>query len=110
MQQSIFFNTADLDRPAAEHMALKAGTQNARVLDIYKTYGKPLTPAEAHRIYCRQHPEAPIISIRRAVTQLTDKGLLRCTGQQKPGNYHIKNKTWVAVDQNITTPQHHNTI
>jgi Fe2+ or Zn2+ uptake regulation protein len=93
--QTSFFNTTAEDKDTTRACEIKAGTQNARVLEIFKSIGKGLTPADVHRIYSRMYPVAPITSIRRAITTLTDRGHLIMTGDKRQGDYGRNNRKWI---------------
>ena len=74
----------------------KVGSQNRVVLDIFCQMQIPLTPFEAHNIYCKSNPECPVTSIRRAITTLTKLGHLTKTNFLKTEYYGKQNYKWLA--------------
>ena len=92
-----FFNTIrlkgiDLDR--AEFAALR---QEEKVYYLFKSYPTAeLTPFEVQEAVLA---EAPITSARRALTCLTEMGLLEKVNRQRPERYGKPNYLWrLATD------------
>jgi hypothetical protein len=92
-QLDIFYNTASLiGRDLVLH-ELKAGTQNAIILQLFKARPEWLfTPFQVKDILCLD--KTPITSIRRAMTTLTDLGYLVKTKTRKMGEYGELNYCW----------------
>lgn len=55
---------------------------------------KKLTPFQVLDKFEKIHPRVPITSIRRAITNLTDKGILQQTAGFKMERYGKTNKIW----------------
>lgn len=74
----------------------KAKAQDEHILEFFRSHpGKSFTPWEVNAICL---PEAPITSIRRAMTNLTNKGHLRKDCMKKrEGNFGIRTCTWSLV-------------
>jgi len=70
----------------------KAQNQEELILSLFNT-GSLLSPDEILDI-CNQHYSYPITSIRRALTDLTSKGLLIKTNSFRMGRYGKKTHTW----------------
>lgn len=89
-----FYKTINL--PADELRAARESNnlQNTRVLAIFEKHPAGLTPFEASRIYNGKHPEIPLTSVRRAVTDLEKSGRLEKTGVMRAGGYGKPNHVW----------------
>lgn len=57
-----------------------------------------LTPSEAHSAYCELYPAVPLTSIRRAVSDLTERGLLRKSATMRLGIYGKSEHCWELND------------
>ena len=84
--------------PADEAIALeaKAKRQDARVLAVFRP-GRTLTPSQVHGYLCDEcGPRAPLLtSIRRALTNLTRRGLLQHHPRdRRPGPRGARESTW----------------
>jgi hypothetical protein len=97
MQIDMFYNTTGETPEKIKEYEQHNGTQNGRILHIFKLVGKPLTPEDVEAIYCRQYPAALLTSIRRGISNLTREGYLRETGNKKPGKFGRMIKTWIAI-------------
>ena len=81
-----FYNTANLQGDALKEHKFRAGRLNRRVLDFYKSHSyENYTPWEVNRALGVN--SAPITSIRRAISDLTNMGYLIRTNIQRPGQY-----------------------
>jgi len=106
---SSYHNTTSLDGEALQERIEQAETQEERVKVFFEHRpGLCLTPFEVQQAVL---PGSPITSVRRAVTNLTDQGVLRKTDHQKEGPYGDPNYTWTLnreptlFDQSTLTPQ-----
>ena len=68
--------------------------QESRVLSIIRENGLGMTPPQVHKVYQHIYSHVPITSIRRAMTKLTDKGVLTMTGEKRMGDYNQPNFVW----------------
>ena len=87
----MFFNTnflKGLFLKAAWHDTEK---QRVEVLKFFKENHGEYTPWQVHWIVL---PNAPITSVRRAITNLTNKGLLVKTDRMVRGDYGQPNHLW----------------
>lgn len=92
MQQS-YFNTNVETGLTLERSEEKAFDQEKMILWLFNATGKDYTPDEVHdRIFA--HRGVPITSVRRAITNLTNKGKLEKTDQQRLGSYGKKVSVW----------------
>ena len=90
-----YFNTTSLSGAKLKEAKMKAGSQNAVILELFRAYpGMSLSPTEVegHLAYKLRH--APLTSIRRALTTLTDMGYLIRTSEQRMGRYRAKEGCW----------------
>ena len=62
----------------------KAKTQEQRILEFFQTYAVIAGPSYVKR---KVLPNAPLTSVRRAITNLASKGKLRKTSTQAKGFY-----------------------
>ena len=68
--------------------------QSAKVESIIREKGFGLTPPEVEEIYNKLYDAIPLTSIRRALTKLTDEGVLVMTGEKRKGKYNKMNFVW----------------
>jgi len=97
-----FFNTIELKDDELKEKLHNAITQNERVYLIYKIRGIAMSPVDVHKIYCdlyrvsqRSPYNVPLTSIRRAITTLTNEGLLEKTSIKADGAFGMKNFKWI---------------
>lgn len=93
VQLDIFFNTIDLKGQDLAEATNQAQKQDDRILEIMKRH-KKLTPFEVSDIYNSLYPVAPVTSIRRSMTVLTDKGFLEMCDEMKKEVYGKPNHYW----------------
>lgn len=98
-----YYNTNDLhgtDRAAAEARAL---TQEDRVLRYFESMpGVALAPDQVLRI---MPGGTPLTSVRRAITNLTLRGLLVKTDRMRNGSYGAPVHTWHLASPTSRPPQ-----
>jgi len=82
----------------------KAKRQTDSVLAIYKHTLRAMTPAEVWEGYGFKDKNIPITSIRRAISNLEDKGQLRKTTWKRKGLYGKMNYCWI-YEEETTEPQ-----
>lgn len=93
---SDFFNTIHISGSELAESKAQTGLQDHRVLEIYQKSRK-LTPLEAWEAYSSLFPVCPLTSIRRSITVLTGRGLLRKTDEKRMGKYGKVNYVWEVV-------------
>lgn len=90
-----FYNTINLDAKAIAVFSKKNTDQEERILNLMEN-DKSYSPFDIQKEYERFFPEIPITSIRRAMTNLTKKGLLMKVGM-KLERYGKPNHLWRKV-------------
>lgn len=76
---------------------VQAARQEELILAYFKTNPGEYSP---EKIQGKVLPTAPITSVRRAITNLTEAGLLKKTGNKETGRYGRPVGTWMlASDQ-----------
>ena len=87
-----YHNTTGLAGEQLERRIEQAESQEEVVEALFEAHpAARLTPFEVQDIAL---PNSPITSVRRAITNLTDQGVLRKTDRQKEGPYGDPNYTW----------------
>jgi hypothetical protein len=94
-----FINTIGLKGDALKKARRDCVTQEERILNIFRTHNREMTPFEVEYIYERMYARIPITSIRRSITLLTTKHkqLVKCDNM-KPGLYGQPNHTWKLAE------------
>lgn len=91
----IFHNTISLVGKKLTEARKKAKTQNERIYLIFvENKGKKMTPFDVHSKYSKLYPNAPITSIRRSITHLTDNGAIEKLDKMQKGSYGKNNHLW----------------
>ena len=96
-QMNLFHNTLDLPESELKVRQLKAGSQNEKILQWFRQNpGKLYTPFDIikHCFNGYGYFNAPITSIRRAMTDLTKLGYLEKTKEKRAGEYGELNYCW----------------
>ena len=95
-QLDIYFPTTPITDRERKEKCIRAGTQNARILEIFREHPQEnFTPFEVQNIwFSRGYRNVPITSIRRAITSLTQLGYLIKTIETRQGEYGDINHTW----------------
>lgn len=83
-----------------ERIVIEDKTQSKRVESIIRENGKNMTPYEVHKVYESIYTHVPITSIRRAMSRLTDEGVLTMTGEKRMGDYNRSNFVWSLKNVN----------
>ena len=87
-----FYNTINLKFGEFHEEIRKAQKQEEKILAVFKcARAKLITPPE---VYTALGERYPITSIRRAITNLTNAGLLEKTDKKKEGLYGKVNYCW----------------
>jgi len=91
-QIDIYFNTTNLSGSELKERKIKAGSQNAEVLNFFTLFHyKSFTAAEVFRYFEMQGRTWPLTSVRRAITTLMNEGFLEPTNEMRIGLYGAKN-------------------
>jgi hypothetical protein len=94
-----YFNTTRESGNPLRDSASRASIQDYRIMGIFKT-NESLTPFDVHECYNKLYSEAPITSIRRSMTVLTNMGMLIKTNEMRVGKYGKKNYLWKKNNNN----------
>ncbi len=97
MMETSFYNTVQATHPELGRYENKAQSQETKILDYFKTYEAQISPSKLQSILF--HDRTPITSIRRGLTNLTNKGELVKTEFQVRGNYGRKEHVWRLADK-----------
>jgi len=90
-----FWNTIGLKGKSLSKAIETCETQEAVIMELFVSKGKNgLTPVETHNLFEKHVSECPLTSIRRALTNLTNKGLLVKTDAKRMGKYGMENYVW----------------
>lgn len=90
----MFYNTTNLQGEDLFSSHKRTNKQEVEILSVFKMSRQDLTPFEVQETLMLRGFDYPITSIRRAITDLTEKGLLVKTKNKKMGAYGQKNYTW----------------
>ena len=90
---ALFHNTINLQPSELEHANKQAAHQEDAILNFYQSRLGMFTPCEC----AAEFPQWPITSIRRAITNLTKRGLLVKTHVKRKGIYGMVNNCWSAA-------------
>ena len=90
-----YYNTVGERGAALKAYRSAAKDQNALVLDFFRSFPGGHTPSEVWRLGV---PGSLLTSVRRSITTLTKRGLLRKTGKCRPGPYGRAELCWEYVD------------
>jgi len=89
----MYYNTTNLTGGNLAEAVGKAETQKDIILKFFQSHpDMEFTPFDVQK-HC-QLQDAPVTSIRRAITNLTDEGKLTKTSNVKKGLYGAMNFTW----------------
>jgi len=86
MMSEHYYNTNRLQGSELSTADLKASKQEDIVLFIFNTYRIPMAPHEVQEKDTRL-ARCPVTSIRRAITNLTNSGILEKTDDMVSGEY-----------------------
>lgn len=96
--QQSFFNTTNLTGPQLTAAKKSAGNQDDRVLQFFREHFiSTYTPGEVLEALQLAEPaykHTPLTSIRRSITNLTERGYLIKTDIKRTGEYGALNYTW----------------
>ena len=87
-----YHNTTNLSGPALSRAECKAQTQEDRVLAVFDaSLSGMLIPED---VLTHMPQGTPLTSVRRAISNLTERGLLRKTSQMRQGKYGAPIHHW----------------
>jgi hypothetical protein len=86
-----YYNTTNQAGAALKRSRKSCGEQETLIAEMFRSHGR-LSPSQAHRLY--PDNATPLTSIRRAITVLTNKGLLQKTDEQVRGVYGKPEYIW----------------
>jgi len=90
-----YHNTTGLEDRALEKRLEQAESQEERAEAFFRARkGRRFTPFEVQE---RAFPNTPITSVRRAISNLTEAGVLRKTEETREGRYGQPNHTWTLA-------------
>ena len=95
MQLEIFFNTINLQGEELAEARRKCSKQDERILEIITAH-KKLTPFQVNDIYNSLYPVAPVTSIRRSLTVLTNRGLILMSSEMTKERLGKPNHFWIT--------------
>jgi hypothetical protein len=87
----MFYNTIGETGSTLTASKAKAESQKEIITRFFNENYGMFTPFE---VQSKALPDAPITSIRRAITDLTSDGILERCGVMRPGKYLKVNHTW----------------
>jgi hypothetical protein len=90
-----YHNTPNLTGPKLIEKESRAKSQEEKILEFFRRNRQPYTPFQ---VQSKLMPQAPITSIRRAITNLTKRGCLKKTAHQVEELYGTVNYLWVYWD------------
>tara|TARA_R110002020_G_scaffold128392_5_gene287793 strand:- start:2338 stop:2628 length:291 start_codon:yes stop_codon:yes gene_type:complete len=93
LEANMYYNTNKERGSELRSSRAKVNKQENVILNVFNNNVK-LSPEEVLRF---SGLNAPLTSIRRAITNLTDKGLLKKTGTMKKGSYGKMVHTWQKI-------------
>jgi hypothetical protein len=99
----VFYNTIHLEGDEKKEVEAKFSKQELEIISVFKRVKTILTPFDVQRYYEENNPAVPITSIRRAMTNLTEKGKLEKLSKEhgmKDGNYGKPNHYWKLIVNN----------
>lgn len=92
----MYHNSTESTGPELREYRLKTQKQDEAVLAFFRN-GGAYTPSEVWRRLFAE--SVPLTSVRRAMTNLTDRGLLVKTGRQRQGIYGRPEFIWTRPYQ-----------
>lgn len=95
-----FYQTIGLTRRELSEYHEKSITQERLIQTLFeKNPGQSFTPFEVCRACCFE--DMQITSVRRAISDLTKKGVIEKTATYKMGSLGVKNHTWKLAKNQV---------
>lgn len=89
-----YYNTTnESGRTLAEYQRAAENQQEA-IQMIFERFQRPLTPSQVHAVMSK---DTPITSVRRAITNLTNEGILTKLNDKQMGVYGRPEHLWVLT-------------
>lgn len=90
-----YYNTTKETSKELAISKVKAYTQEECIMDIFFDRGSiKMTPSEVCYIFCEEYKDVPLTSIRRAMTNLTNRQQLVKTDIMREGEYGKPEHCW----------------
>lgn len=89
-----FYNTIHEKDAELDISRAQVTLQEKRVLAVMGDFPAGMTPFAVWKIYCAEHEDVPVTSIRRAITNLTGAGYLEKTDRQIIERWGKSNYMW----------------
>lgn len=98
--QASYFNTTKAKGDELARYRSQAATQEEVIAEFFKQRpGRMFTPSELSALL----PRAPLTSVRRAISDLTARGLLTKTDEKRPGVFNRPEHAWQLKEGNHVT-------
>ena len=94
-----YHNTTNLNGKELKEAKRNAVTQEEIILDIFKDKEVRLTPSDVWIIYRRDIKDVPLTSIRRAITNLTNRYKLYKCNDMREGMYGKLEHCWKIMEK-----------
>ena len=94
-----YYNTIKESDKDLKRSESKAKKQKEQIFAIFRHTLRPMTPADIWTNYGYKDSNVPLTSIRRAITNLENEGLLKKTEIQKEGIYGKMNYCWIYEEK-----------
>lgn len=92
-----FHNTIKLVAQNLIEAETNAKNQEERILYLFRTYNKPMTPSEVFKKWQLIWPVIPLTSCRRALSNLTKRGELEMLDELVTGTYGALEHKWQKI-------------
>jgi hypothetical protein len=90
----MYYNTTHLDGDNLRKAERQTETQEEMIYEYFRSCGGPLAPHHVHQAIL---PNAPLTSVRRAITNLASAGKLFKTDYMVRGTYGKPSHTWALT-------------
>lgn len=97
-----FYNTNKENAKESLNSSQKTKRQKVVIYDLFLLFNEPLSPS---MVYKAVNEKWPITSIRRAMTNLTDDGMIVKTQETVKGVYGKNEHLWALPDKPATAEQ-----
>ena len=97
-----FYNTNKESGEELLKSSKKSSRQKIVIYDLFLLVNEPMSPS---MVYTALNQKWPITSVRRAMTDLTDDGLLNKTEETATGLYGKKEHLW-SLPEKTPKPKH----
>ncbi len=101
-EQPAHYNTNKLTGQERQNAIHSAKTQEVRIMTIFQLERRKMTPSQVHQIYRSWFCNAPVWSLRRAMTNLSNAGRLEKTDERVQSPYNSKEHKWQLPESKPT--------